>query len=190
MFPGERFAVDGIIRAGKAEIDEQMITGESRTVDQASRATPSTAARSTRRRFADRGHRGRRRRKPFRGCSIWCASRGANAAIISDWPIASRRGSCRPWRSSRSRDRLVARAARRRRRRHPGRLGRRADRLPVCVGPRHADGRVDRAGPRRPEPGAVPQRPIAGAARATCETVLFDKTGTLTSGETRRCLRL
>ena len=33
VFPGERFAVDGIIRAGKAEIDEQTITGESRTIN-------------------------------------------------------------------------------------------------------------------------------------------------------------
>lgn len=32
VYPGERFAVDGIIRAGKAEIDEQILTGESRTV--------------------------------------------------------------------------------------------------------------------------------------------------------------
>jgi heavy metal translocating P-type ATPase len=31
VFPGERFAVDGILRAGNAEIDEQTITGESRT---------------------------------------------------------------------------------------------------------------------------------------------------------------
>jgi heavy metal translocating P-type ATPase len=32
VFPGERFAVDGVIRAGHAEIDEQTITGESRAV--------------------------------------------------------------------------------------------------------------------------------------------------------------
>jgi heavy metal translocating P-type ATPase len=32
VFPGERFAVDGIIRAGHAAIDEQTITGESRAV--------------------------------------------------------------------------------------------------------------------------------------------------------------
>lgn len=32
VFPGERFAVDGVISSGKAEVDEQTITGESRTV--------------------------------------------------------------------------------------------------------------------------------------------------------------
>ena len=32
VFPGERFAVDGVIRAGRAEVDEQTITGESRAV--------------------------------------------------------------------------------------------------------------------------------------------------------------
>jgi heavy metal translocating P-type ATPase len=32
VFPGERFSVDGVIRAGQAEIDEQTITGESRTI--------------------------------------------------------------------------------------------------------------------------------------------------------------
>lgn len=36
VFPGERFAVDGIIRAGHAEIDEQTISGESRTVSKRS----------------------------------------------------------------------------------------------------------------------------------------------------------
>ncbi len=32
VFPGERFAVDGLIETGRASVDEQMLTGESRAV--------------------------------------------------------------------------------------------------------------------------------------------------------------
>lgn len=35
VFPGERFAVDGVIRTGRADVDEQTISGESRAVAKA-----------------------------------------------------------------------------------------------------------------------------------------------------------
>ena len=150
--PGETIPADGTVLDGASNVDESHAHRRADAGAEASRATGSSAPRSTGTARSASGSSGWGTRPCSRGSSAWCSRRRAARRRSSGWPTASRRCSSR-W-CCRSRSLTFVRLVRPRARAglpaRPRVRGDRADhRLPLRHGARRADRGDGRDRPRR-----------------------------------------